>query len=171
MSIILGIDPGSRLMGYGIVALNKQSIEHIDHGTLIIKGSSMSEKCHDIFKQLNVIIKQYQPNSAAIEEVFFAKNPRSALVLGQARGAALTAMAYHQLKPEEYAARAIKQSITGSGKANKQQVQQMVKMLLKLNSIPANDAADALACAICHCHHQGLLAKMNKATITAGRRT
>jgi crossover junction endodeoxyribonuclease RuvC len=169
MSIVLGIDPGSRLMGYGVVTFNNQTLKHLDHGTLQIKGTSITEKCYSIFEQLSIIIKQHQPDSVAIEEVFFAKNARTALVLGQARGAALTAIAHHQLKPEEYSARAIKQSITGSGKASKQQVQQMVKMLLKLVATPANDAADGLACAVCHCHHQGVLAKINRATITAGK--
>jgi crossover junction endodeoxyribonuclease RuvC len=168
MDIILGIDPGSRFTGYGIISVDGNIISHLDHGTIKTSNKDFSARLFHIYNELNHIITKHQPNQAAIETVFFAKNAQSALKLGQARGAAITAIASKALPLHEYSPKQIKQSITGTGAADKQQVQQMVKMLLKLNDIPQSDAADALACAVCHCHHHTVLARIKNATTTAG---
>ncbi len=168
MSIILGIDPGSRFTGYGIISFNNNKISHIHHGTIRTTGDDFSSRLYQIYAELNTIINQYEPKEAAIENVFFAKNAQSALKLGQARGAAITSIASKALPLSEYSPKEIKQSITGTGAASKQQVQQMVKILLKLTQIPQSDAADALACAVCHCHSHTVLARIKNAKTTAG---
>ena len=168
MSIILGIDPGSRITGYGLIADKGNRLSYITHGVIQTQGKDFSAKLFQIFTSLGEIIQEYRPNEAAIENVFFAKNAQSALKLGQARGAAITAIASTALPLSEYSPREIKQAITGSGRANKEQVQQMVKILLRLPQVPQADAADALACAVCHCHHRSVLAKMSIASSNTG---
>ncbi len=149
-STILGIDPGSRLTGYGIISSDGQKLQHVAHGVIPVQGANLAEQLAIIFQQISAVIDEHQPHEAAIEQVFMAKNPQSALKLGQARGAAIVAMANCSLPVTEYSARFIKKAIVGFGAAAKDQMQYMVKLLLSLNQAPAVDAADALAVAICH---------------------
>ncbi|MEM9100732.1 MAG: crossover junction endodeoxyribonuclease RuvC [Pseudomonadota bacterium] len=150
MSIILGIDPGSRITGYGVVKRINNRYQFLSCGCIRVEKGDLSHKLHEIFSGLSGILKQYKPDEAAIEKVFMAKNADSALKLGQARGAAITAVAAHGLTVGEYSARQIKQAVVGTGAAEKHQIQHMVKLLLNLNRQPPVDAADALAVAICH---------------------
>jgi crossover junction endodeoxyribonuclease RuvC len=152
MSIILGIDPGSRMTGFGVIEIKKNIHHYVVSGCIKIKPGLLSDKLNQIFISVSEIIQQYKPDEGAIEQVFMAKNPDSALKLGQARGAAMVAMAQHALIVEEYSARQIKQSVVGTGAADKKQVQMMVKQLLNLSASPQSDAADGLAVAICHGH-------------------
>ena len=148
--IILGIDPGSRITGFGVIKSVKQKQQYIASGCIKIIGNDWSLRLKQIYDDLLTIIKEYQPDYISIEKVFVHKNPNSALKLGQARGAAIVSAATLGFKVHEYFPRQIKQAIVGYGNANKQQVQQMVKILLGLNKIPKEDAADALAIAMCH---------------------
>lgn len=152
MSVILGIDPGSRITGFGVIRMNGRKIEYIASGCIRVKEGIVADKLNQIFNCIAQVVQEYKPDEAAIEQVFMAKNADSALKLGQARGAAMVAMAQHALVVAEYSARQIKQSVVGSGAADKAQVQHMVTTLLNLNTTPQADAADGLAVAICHGH-------------------
>lgn len=152
MTIILGIDPGSRVTGYGIIRASQTAIHYIDSGCIRTNSDVLSERLLQIFNGLCDLLDQYQPNEVAIEQVFLHENPNSALKLGHARGVAMVACASHRLPIFEYAARSVKQSVVGYGAAQKDQVQQMVVMLLNLSRSPQSDAADALAIAIGHSH-------------------
>ena len=161
--IVMGIDPGSRFTGYGIV-VDKNSVQNcITHGRVTVKGKSTAERLFHIYSELNELIKNYQPDELAIEQVFFHQNAQSALKLGQARGAALVAAASLALPVAEYSAKQVKQAAVGYGGADKTQIQQMVRTLLKLKEIPEVDAADALAVAICHCQTRRLARKISEA--------
>jgi crossover junction endodeoxyribonuclease RuvC len=149
---ILGIDPGSVHTGYGIIDVDGNHPVHVTHGILRVRGESLAEKLDLIFRRFSEIIEEFTPEEAAIEQVFMHKNADSALKLGQARGAAVTACARHGLGVFEYTANQIKQATVGQGHAAKQQVQHMVKVLLCLREAPQSDAADALAVALCHGH-------------------
>lgn len=156
--IILGIDPGSRLTGYGVIRYTSGKYEYISSGCIKTTGDEIAGRLDIIFKGVSELISQYQPKEFAIESVFMAKNPDSALKLGQARGAAIVAATQFGLPVSEYAARQIKQSVVGKGNADKAQVQHMVRHILKLPGTPQADAADALAVALCHGHtHQSLI--------------
>ncbi|MCH9643410.1 MAG: crossover junction endodeoxyribonuclease RuvC [Gammaproteobacteria bacterium] len=168
MTIILGIDPGSRITGYGIIEQQGSSIKHITHGHIATKGDVLADRLHQIHEKINAVIAEHQPTCASVEQVFTCLNPQSALKLGHARGAALVAIAGCGLESHEYSAKQIKQSVVGYGAAGKQQVQHMVRALLKLTQSPQVDAADALAAAICHCHSQQLQSKLARGTTTAG---
>lgn len=150
MAIILGIDPGSIRTGFGIIHSDKNNLSHIAHGTIHAKGDDVPTRLHYIHHELCNIIAHHRPNEAAIEEVFVKINIQSALKLGQARGAALIAMAQYGLPIAEYSARKIKKTAVGFGAASKEQIQFMVRAQLKLTTNPQADAADALAIAICH---------------------
>lgn len=154
MAIILGIDPGSIRTGFGIIRSEKNNLSHIAHGTIHAKGDSIPERLHFIYRELTAIIAAHQPNMAAIEEVFMRVNVQSALKLGQARGAALIAVAQFSIPISEYSPREIKKTATGYGAASKEQMQFMIRAQLKLTTMPEADAADALAIAICHAQHQ-----------------
>lgn len=154
---ILGIDPGSRITGYGIIHTDGHRHSYVACGRIVLQAENLAEKLREIFHHLSELIKNYKPQEAAIEQVFMARNANSALKLGQARGAAIVAMANQGLSVEEYSARAIKKAVVGYGGADKQQVQHMIRLLLNLNKAPAADAADALAIAICHAHSLPLL--------------
>ena len=149
---ILGIDPGLVQTGFGIILVNNNEPEMVDYG--IIKPSpkdNLSNRLHTIFQDVQEIIDNFNPSVFAIEEVFYGKNVKSALLLGQARGAAMVAAASKDLSIHEYSARKVKQAVTGNGNAHKDQVQFMVKTSLKLKDIPQpTDAADGLAIALCH---------------------
>lgn len=149
MAIILGIDPGSRKLGYGIIKSEHQKILHYDHGILSIPTVAIPERLKYIYTELSAIIKKFKPSYLAIEECFVHKNVSVALKLGQARGAAIVAAVNANLEVAEYSPRSIKQAVVGRGGADKYQVQQMVKVLLNLPEAPESDAADALAVAIC----------------------
>ena len=150
MSIILGIDPGSRITGYGVIQHVQGKFAYLGSGCIRTSGESLPEKLKQIHAGVSEIIIQFQPDMFAIEEVFMGKNAASALKLGQARGAAIVAAVNRDLTVGEYTARQIKQAVVGTGAADKEQVQQMVKNLLKLPGTPQADAADALAVALCH---------------------
>lgn len=152
MAIILGIDPGSRITGFGIINVHGRAIEYISSGCIRVGEGMLTERLNKIFTCVTELIDQYQPQEFAIEQVFMGKNADSALKLGQARGVAIVAAAQQGLDVAEYAPRTVKQSVVGKGAANKEQVQYMVQYLLKLPGIPQADAADALAIAICHAH-------------------
>jgi crossover junction endodeoxyribonuclease RuvC len=161
MAIILGIDPGSRLTGYGVIKQVGAKVEYLGSGCIRLQGDALAPRLQQIFAGISEIISQFQPNEFAIEQVFLAKNPDSALKLGQARGAAIVAATAQGLPVAEYSARQIKQSVVGKGNADKHQVQHMVTYLLKLSASPQADAADALAVALCHSHTQQSLIKMS----------
>jgi crossover junction endodeoxyribonuclease RuvC len=150
MSIILGIDPGSRVTGYGIIKASNQEVHYISSGCIRTSEGEFSQRLLQIFNGVCELMEQYHPDEVAIEQVFMHQNPSSALKLGHARGVAIVACASHRLNVSEYSPRAIKQAVAGYGAAEKSQVQHMVIQLLSLNASPQSDAADALAIAICH---------------------
>ena len=147
--LILGIDPGSRKTGYGIIKINKQH-EYIASGYIKIVSDDWAYRLKQIYEDLSAIIEQYKPQQASIEKVFVHKNPNSALKLGQARGAAIVALANMGLPIFEYSPREIKKVVTGTGNAGKQQIQNIIQDLLCLDKVPQQDSADALAIAMCH---------------------
>ena len=161
MTIILGIDPGSRLTGYGVIRQTGSRFAYLGSGCIRLGNDALPERLQKIHAGVSEIINQFQPDMFAIEQVFMAHNPDSALKLGQARGAAIVAATNHQLPVAEYSARQIKQSVVGNGAADKAQVQHMVKTLLKLPGTPQADAADALAVALCHAQSFQSLIKMS----------
>ena len=161
MAIILGIDPGSRFTGYGVVKQHGLKFEYIGSGCIKMGEKPMPERLKIIFQGVTQLVEQFQPTSFAIEQVFMAHNPDSALKLGQARGAAIVAASLQELPVSEYSARQVKQAVVGNGGADKSQVQHMVKNLLKLPGTPQADAADALAIAICHGHSEQNLIKLS----------
>jgi len=162
--LILGIDPGSRTTGYGLIRFKTGCLEYVASGCIRLKSEQLSERLNVIFQGVTQIIQQYAPDEFAIEEVFMAKNAGSALKLGQARGAAIVAATNSELEVSEYSARKVKQAVVGMGNAEKSQVQHMVKQILKLEGDPQEDAADALAIALCHAHTKQNLIKIAGAT-------
>lgn len=150
---VLGIDPGSRLLGWGVVESHGSRIRHVDNGVLVPPvDADLPSRLLYLHQGVLKVLTDYQPDCAAIEDVFLAKNAQSALKLGQARGAAILAAAVFRLPVFEYAPTSIKRSVVGNGRADKHQVQQMVRALLGLVEPAQEDASDALAAAICHCH-------------------
>lgn len=160
MRIILGIDPGSRITGFGVIKVNGRVCEYIASGCIKVLTGEVPNRLKQIYDSIGTLIEQYQPTEAAIEKIFMCKSADSALKLGQARGVAMVAMAGHELTIAEYSALQVKQAVVGYGKADKLQVQHMVKTLLKLPASPQADAADALAIALCHYHSQTQLMKV-----------
>ncbi|MDL0429800.1 crossover junction endodeoxyribonuclease RuvC [Marinobacter sp. TBZ242] len=160
MSIIMGVDPGSRITGYGIIRAEGRLIEYIDSGCIRVGEKPMAERLQTIFHSLATLIGEYRPGEFAIEQVFMARNPDSALKLGQARGAAIVAAANSGLEVHEYSARQVKQAVVGKGGADKAQVAHMVQVLLSLSRKPQADAADALGIALCHAHMSQSVAKL-----------
>jgi len=159
---ILGIDPGSRRTGYGVIDVAGSKIAYISSGIIRLPEESLPDRLKIIFDGVSEIIEQYHPQHMGIEEVFFAKDPRAALKLGQARGAAIVAGVNAGLPVGEYSARSVKQAVVGTGAADKHQVQMMITQLLKLSQAPSEDAADALAVAICHAHSKHTNAALSK---------
>jgi crossover junction endodeoxyribonuclease RuvC len=154
---ILGIDPGLRVTGFGVIEISGGRLTYIGSGCVKVPAGELPERLKAILSNLREVIASYQPSQVAIEKVFVNVNPQSTLLLGQARGAAICAAVVEGLGVAEYTALQVKQSVVGNGHAKKEQVQQMVKRLLKLPAEPSPDSADALACAICHAHGgQGL---------------
>ena len=160
MAIILGIDPGSRITGYGVIQRVGRQQQYLGSGCIRMQGDALAPRLQQIFDGVSQLILQYKPDMFAIEQVFMAKNPDSALKLGQARGAAIVAASNQGLDVAEYSARQITQSVVGNGNAQKTQVQHMVTFILKLPGTPQADAADALAVALCHSHSEENLIKM-----------
>jgi len=163
---IIGIDPGSRITGYGIIEVVGSTHRLITQGHIRCQQLSFSQRLHHIHQQLSALLLEFNPEEAAIEEVFTCHNMQSALKLGQARGAALVALAHHTQIVHEYSAKLIKKSVVGYGSAEKVQVQHMVRSLLKLTSTPSPDAADALAIAICHANHRHLKRLLTEGSLT-----
>jgi crossover junction endodeoxyribonuclease RuvC len=169
MTIIIGIDPGSRLTGYGVIEKTGSKCRFIDAGTIRTESDEMPIRLKRIYEGLKRIIDFYQPTEASVEQVFLAHNVDTALKLGQARGAAVTALVTHDVAVSEYTARQIKLSVVGYGAAQKEQVQQMVTRLLNIPVIPQADAADALAAAICHAHTSQTLLKLGAVRLQTSR--
>lgn len=152
--LIIGIDPGSRITGYGVISFKGQKLRYLDSGCILTGRGLLPTRLKFIYAGVSEIINQFHPDFFAIEKVFMAKNPDSALKLGQARGVAIVAAVNQNLTVFEYAARLVKQTIVGNGAAEKKQVQHMVRSLLNLSATLQADASDALAIAITHCHLQ-----------------
>lgn len=155
MNIIIGIDPGSRVTGWGVVKSHPERLEHLGHGRIRVEQAGHPERLWEIFSNLRRVVEEYGPDQAAVEEVFMGRNAASALKLGQARGSAMVACRFSGMPVAEYSARRVKQALAGNGAASKEQVQHMVKVLLQLEGHIAADAADALAVAVCHAHSGG----------------
>lgn len=147
---ILGIDPGSRLTGFGIIDFERDRARYVDAGVIKTGNGEMSERLEVIFDAVRALIAQHAPDTLAIEQVFVSRNAGSALKLGAARSAAICASFGSGIALAEYSPREIKRAVTGTGAADKSQVQQMMRMLLALDRLPPSDAADALAVAVCH---------------------
>jgi len=168
---ILGIDPGSRTTGYGFIEQQGNRLIHIDNGAIMTRSrNALADRLALIYRQLEELIKEFQPEAVAVEQVFMAKNPASALKLGHARGVALLAGIQAGLPVAEYTALQVKSAVVGYGRASKSQVQQMTRTLLCLPEIAQEDASDALAIAICHAHSHHLEDKIQQnGTMRRGR--
>lgn len=153
---ILGIDPGSQITGVGVITACGSDLTHVFSESIALPRCEMSGRLAAIYSRLQTVIAQTKPDVVSIEKVFFAKNPKSALVLGHARGAAMLAAVNSNLPLVEYSATEIKKTVVGRGRADKTQVQHMMRVLLGLRVAPPEDASDALAAAVCHAHHQQL---------------
>lgn len=162
MARILGIDPGSRLTGFGVIDETATGYQYIASGCLRIKGDDFPLRLKQIFAGISDIVEQYQPTEMAIEQVFMHKNADSALKLGQARGAAICAVQLFDIPVFEYAARQVKQAVVGKGSADKLQVQQMVKFLLGITGELQIDASDALGISLCHANYQQTQRRINQ---------
>lgn len=160
MPLILGIDPGSRTTGYGLVEVKGNKFRYVGCDCIKTGDGSLPQRLKKILIGLREVIEQHQPDEVAIEEVFMGRNAASALKLGQARGAAMSACLAFDLPVAEYSARQVKQAVVGAGAAQKNQVQHMVKALLTISGNIEEDAADALAIAICHANTQASLIRM-----------
>ena len=154
MITILGIDPGSRITGYGVIQKQGRKLHYLGSGCIRMTADPLPERLKQVYDGVSEVIRQFQPTEFAIESVFMARNADSALKLGQARGVAIVAACNAGLPVAEYAARLMKQAVVGTGGADKAQVQHMVTQILKLPGTPQEDAADALGIAICHAHTQ-----------------
>ncbi|MFW2438732.1 MAG: crossover junction endodeoxyribonuclease RuvC [Arenicellales bacterium] len=149
---VIGVDPGSRITGFGVIEIENGRLRYVTSGCIKMKDQALPARLRTIFEEMSEVIKNSRPDFMAIEEVFVSHNARSALILGQARGAAISAGVSKDLAVGEYTALQIKKSVVGYGQADKAQVQHMVRTILALDGVPQEDAADALACAICHSH-------------------
>ena len=170
MSLILGIDPGSQKTGFGIINFVSGRSEYVTSGVIRLPTGALPQRLRIIFDSVTELVDQHGPQELAVEQVFMAKSAGSALKLGQARGAAIVACAVQGIPVAEYSARQIKQSVVGTGAADKSQVQHMVRVLLRLVATPQEDAADALAAALCHAHTQHSMLNIAGATAVRRRR-
>lgn len=155
MARVLGIDPGLRITGFGVIEMTGNQRQYVASGCIRSGDGTLPQRLKTIVNGLQQVIAQYQPDVAAIEQVFVNVNPQSTLLLGQARGAAISALVLADLPVSEYTALQIKQAVVGNGHAAKEQVSHMVCRLLNLTGEPQADAADALACALTHANHLG----------------
>lgn len=162
---VLGIDPGYAIMGYGIVDIKGTRLSSIKHGVITTdKGMEMPYRLKYLYSNLMELISEYRPDVGAIEELFFNNNAKTAILVGQARGAAMLSCINSGIDVYEYTPLQIKQALVGYGRAEKKQVQYMVKTLLNLKEVPKpDDAADAVAAAICHCNSAPSLNRMERA--------
>lgn len=167
---ILGIDPGSRLTGFGVLDFEAGSPAYVTSGTIKSMDGGFADRLRQIFESVRGIVAEFQPDIVAIESVFMHKNPSSALKLGHARSAALCATFEYGLEVFEYAPREIKQAVVGTGSASKEQVQHMVVSILKLDGTPAADASDALAAALCHGNQHRVHSRLGTGNRIAGLR-
>ncbi len=149
---LLGIDPGLRITGYGVIDKIGQQLTYVASGVVRTKEGELPERIKIIFDGVVEILERFRPDACAVEKVFVNVNPQSTLLLGQARGAAIAALTAAGQPVFEYTALQVKQAVVGNGHAEKEQVMNMVKRLLNLPAEPRSDSADALACAICHAH-------------------
>lgn len=154
MTKVLGIDPGSRVTGYGIIETTNDQPQFVACGCLRLKSAPLPERLGNIYECVSELIASYSVSTLGIEDVFVAKNARSALILGHARGSAIVAATNAKLVVHEFTPRQVKLAVTGIGSATKNQVQYMVKALLQLKEMPPEDAADALAVALTTARHQ-----------------
>ena len=163
--LVLGIDPGTAITGYGLVREDDEGLALVGYGVITTPaGQPLPERLQTIYRGLADVIREHQPEQAAVEELFFSRNVRTALSVGHARGVVLLALADAGLQVYEYKPLEVKQAITGYGGADKQQVQEMVRMLLDLERVPQpDDAADAVAVAVCHIHSARMAALIAKA--------
>ncbi len=169
---ILGIDPGSLVTGYGVVERRGADVHHVAHGTLRQpRTAPLATRLAAIHAGVAEIVRIHRPDLVVVEQVFVAANVRAALVLGQARGVALAAVAAAGLLVDELSPQEVKRAVAGSGAAQKQQVQRMVQRLLGLAVAPAEDAADALAAALCRAHRSALLTLPGAGPGRGGRRS
>jgi crossover junction endodeoxyribonuclease RuvC len=160
---VIGIDPGSRVTGYGVIEASPGRQRMLTFGCIRTSEAALPARLLQIQLGLAEVLRAFEPQEAAVEEVFVNRNATTAMVLGQARGVALCTVAAAGLKVSEYATTKVKLAVTGSGRAEKPQVQQMVKLLLKLATLPPTDAADALAVALCHAQMRATLSMLAKA--------
>ncbi|MGA2552270.1 MAG: crossover junction endodeoxyribonuclease RuvC [Burkholderiaceae bacterium] len=167
---ILGVDPGLRVTGFGLIDCDGQSMRYVTSGVIRTPEGELPQRLAVILEGLAEVIRKEQPDQGAIEKVFVNVNSQSTLLLGQARGAAICAMVTAQLPVSEYTALQTKQATVGHGKAKKDQVQQMVRRLLNLPGAPSADAADALACAICHANARAAVASLAAVAPSVARR-
>ena len=163
--LVLGIDPGTAITGYGLVREDEEGLTLVDYGVITTAaGNPLPERLQAIYQGLADVARKHQPQQAAVEELFFSRNVRTALSVGHARGVTLLALADAGLAIHEYKPLQIKQAITGYGGAGKQQMQEMVRLLLNLDHVPEpDDAADAVAVAVCHIHSARMTALINDA--------
>ena len=166
---ILGIDPGSRATGYGVVRLEGSQLQRLGGGVIRCPRGTLAERLARIDREVAEVLASFTPDVAALESVFTARNMRTALLLGHARGVALAACGRAGLEAAEYAPTQVKLAVVGYGAADKAQVQRMVQLLLSLPEAPPTDEADALALAICHAHTQGTLGRVEASDRTAAR--
>ncbi|MHB0869642.1 MAG: crossover junction endodeoxyribonuclease RuvC [Chloroflexota bacterium] len=157
--MVLGVDPGTAILGYGVVAMQGEALEAVDYGVLTTSASlPLTSRLLLLFEGLTEIIERVSPTEVAVEQLFFSRNVQSAFAVGQARGVALLAAARQGLGVAEYTPQQVKQAVAGYGRATKSQVQSMVQVMLALKEIPQpDDAADALAIAICHARWNELM--------------
>lgn len=167
---ILGIDPGSRLTGFGVLDFQADAATYVASGSVNSVQGDFSDRLKQIFNAVSRIVADYQPDVVAIESVFMHRNASSALKLGHARSAAICATFDFDVQVFEYAPREIKQAVVGTGSATKEQVQHMVRSMLTLDGDPSPDAADALAAALCHGQQRRLKARLAEHASVAGVR-
>lgn len=167
---MLGIDPGSRITGYGLVEQQGSRLLHVDNGAIFTdRAADFPDRLRLIFDGLSKVIAEFCPDAVAVEDVYVSENVRAALKLGQARGAAIAAAVHAGLPVAEYTASQVKQAVVGQGRAGKEQVQKMIKALLGLPEVAQADASDALAVAVCHINSHTLRQQTGPAVLTSRR--
>lgn len=160
MTVLIGIDPGSRVTGYGVIRLERQRAHYVGSGCIRLGDGALDDRLVQLYAELGAVVRRHAPTEAVVERVFMNRNADSALKLGHARGVAILAVRSAGLAVHEYSATQIKQAVVGRGHADKVQVQHMVRVLLGVDERLAADAADALAAAICHGHMRDGLARL-----------
>lgn len=167
---ILGIDPGLRRTGFGVIDTQANQMAYVASGVIKTEGSELAARLGTIHRGITELVDTYQPDEATVEKVFVNVNPQSTLLLGHARGAAISALVLRDLPVHEYTALQLKQAVVGHGHADKKQIQSMVMHLLTLPGEPSTDAADGLACAICHINSASLTQRLQSSGVSARRR-